>query len=225
VKVIKISDKLHEILTQLAEKRKRETGVEISVSQLIEEIVNVYLGGQRDGKTLVKVNPPREIQNEYDNVYCSRCKRKIEVNEMCMWIKYEYADGSARSVYYCLDCWYSTSALAKQYLTKKKLELTIKGLRQEADKLVEEIKKLQQQLEEIKIQLDVRQALAKIRDELSFLFSQELITREDYNRLLSRVEELLLRVEELEKKTRPVETREREKEREKIKERARLPRI
>jgi vacuolar-type H+-ATPase subunit I/STV1 len=224
VKVVKISDKLHEVLVSLAEKRKRETGVEISVSQLIEEIVNVYLGGQRDGKTLVKVNPPREIQNEYDNVYCAKCKRKIEVNEMCMWIKYEYADGSARSVYYCLDCWYSTSALAKQYLTKKKLELTVKGLRQEADKLVEEIKKLQQQLEEIKIQLDVRQALAKIREELEYLFTRELITLQDFRYFSSKVEELLLRLEELEKKTRPVPL-ELEKEKEKVKERARLPRV
>jgi len=49
----------------------------------------------------------------------------------------------------------------------------------------------------------VRRALAKIHEELEFLLSQELIRREDYNKLLSKVEELLLRIEELEKKTRP----------------------
>ena len=205
MKVVKISDKLHDILVDLVEKRRKETGVDISVSQLLEEIVNVYIGGQRDGKALVKVNSPREIQNEFENIHCSKCKKKIEIGEMCVWIKYEYADGSARSVYYCLDCWYSSSALAKQYLTKKKLELVVRGLKQEADKLVEQIKMYQQQLEEIKIQLDVRQVLAKIRDELDFLLSQELIRREDYNKLLSKVEELLLRIEELERKTKPVE--------------------
>jgi hypothetical protein len=205
MKVVKISDKLHDILVDLVEKRRKETGVDISVSQLLEEIVNIYLGGQRDGKALVKVNPPREIQNEFENVHCSKCKKKIEIGEMCIWIKYEYADNSARSVYYCLDCWYSASALAKKYIKLKELELTVKGLRQEADRLVEEIKNYQQQLEEIKIQLDVRKALAKIREELDFLLSQELIRREDYNKLLSKVEELLLRIEELEKKTKPVE--------------------
>ena len=223
MKVIKISDKLHEMLVQLVEKRKKETGVEISISQLLEEIVNIYIGGQRDGKALVKVNPPREIQNEFENIHCNRCKRKIEVGEICMWIKYEYADNSARSAYYCLDCWYSTSALAKKYLKLKELEATVRGLKKEADKLVEQIKMYQQQLEEIKIQLDVRQSLAKIREELEFLLSQRLITLQDFKQAMSKVEELLLRLEELEKRTRAFIFEPLVKEKE-IKEKAKIPR-
>jgi predicted CopG family antitoxin len=197
VKVVKISDNVYDKLKDLAEKRS------ISLNQLVEEILNVYLGGESD--RAIKKIVSMDLINEYENKRCRKCGKQLAVGEQIHYIKYEYHDGSVRVVYYCLDCWYSTSALAKQYLTKKKLELTVKGLRQEADKLVEEIKTLQQQLEEIKIQLDVRKALAKIREELDFLLSQELIRREDYNKLLSKVEELLLRIEELEKKTKPVE--------------------
>jgi hypothetical protein len=42
----------------------------------------------------------------------------------------------------------------------------------------------------------------------------QLIKIEDYNKMLSKVEELLLRLEELEKRTRPIKTVE-EKERKK----------
>jgi chromosome segregation ATPase len=146
---------------------------------------------------------------------------------MCMWVKYEYADSSARSVYYCLDCWYSTSALAKKYLKLKELEATVRGLKQEADKLVEKIKQYEKMLEELKIQLDVRQALVKLRDEMEFLLSQRLITIQDFKQALAKVEELLLRIEELEKRTRPVtfELEELEEKEKKKKERARIPRL
>jgi predicted CopG family antitoxin len=213
VKLVKVSDNVYEKLKELAEKRG------VSLNQLVEEILNVYLGGEsidRPIKRIISI----DLINEYDR-RCKRCGKQLAVGEQIHYIRYEYVDGSSRSTYYCLDCWYSTSALAKQYLTKKKLELVVRGLKQEADKLVEEIKQYEKMVEELKIQLDVRQSLAKIRDELEFLFTHELITLEDYNKLLSKVEELLLRIEELEKRTRPVEAKEKK---EKIKERARLPR-
>jgi len=197
MKVVKISDNLHDKLKELAEKRG------VSLNQLIEEILNVYLGGESDRaiKKIVSI----DLINEYEGKKCRKCGKQLAIGEQIHYIKYEYHDGSVKVVYYCLDCWYSSSALAKQYLTKKKLELVVRGLKQEADKLVEEIKRYEKMLEELKIQLDVRQALAKIREKLEFLLSQELIRREDYNKLLSKVEELLLRIEELEKKTKPVE--------------------
>jgi len=216
MKVIKISDNVYEKLKDLAEKRS------ISLNQLVEEILNVYLGGESD--RAIKKIVSMDLINEYENKRCRKCGKQLAVGEQIHYIKYEYHDGSVKTVYYCLDCWYSTSALAKQYLTKKKLELTVKGLKQEADKLVDEIKRLQQQLEEIKIQLDVRQSLAKIREELEFLLSQRLITLQDFKQAMSKVEELLLRVEELEKRTKPVMFEEPEKEREKVKERVRIPR-
>ena len=214
MKVVKISDNVYDKLKELAEKRS------ISLNQLVEEILNVYLGGESDRaiKRIVSI----DLINEYEGKKCRKCGKQLAIGEQIHYIKYEYHDGSVKVIYYCLDCWYSTSALAKQYLTKKKLELTVKGLKQEADKLVEEIKTLQQQLEEIKIQLDVRQSLAKIREELEFLLSQRLITIQDFKTLISKVEELLLRIEDLEKRTRPL-TFELEKEKkEKVKERVRL---
>jgi len=219
MKTIKISDKLHELLVSLAEKKSRALGVEYSISQLLEEIVNVYVSGVRDGKALARVSEPREIENHYDNVYCDKCKKKIEINEMCVWIKYEYTDKTSRSVWYCLDCWYSSSALAKQYLNKKKLELVVKGLRQEADKLVAEINRLTQELEQLKIDLDTRKALLKIREELEFLLTMQLISREDYFKMLNKIEELLLRVEELEKRTRPLRVEEKRVEEKQLKQR------
>jgi hypothetical protein len=60
----------------------------------------------------------------------------------------------------------------------------------------------------VKIDLDTRKALLKIREELEFLLTMQLISREDYFKMLNKIEELLLRVEELEKRTRPIKTTE-----------------
>ena len=156
MKVVKISDNVYDKLKELAEKRS------ISLNQLVEEILNVYLGGESD--RAIKKIVSMDLINEYEGKRCKKCGKTLAVGEQIHYIKYEYHDGSVKVVYYCLDCWYSASALAKQYLTKKKLELVVRGLKQEADRLVEEIKQYEKMLEEIKIQLDTRQALAKIRE-------------------------------------------------------------
>ncbi len=200
MKVVKISDNIHEKLKELAEKRN------ISINQLIEEILNVYLGGSSDKaiKRIVSV----DIVNEYENKHCSKCKKTLSVGETIHYVRYEYVDNTYKYYIYCLDCWYSTSALAKQYLSKKKLELTIKGLKQEADKLAGEIRQLQEQLEQLKIELNTREILKKTSEELYFLLSQQLITRRDYDNLLHKLQEILLLLEELDKKTKPIEIKE-----------------
>jgi len=200
LKVVKISDQLYEKLKELADKKGG-----VAINNVIEELLNIYFGSPRE-KPIKKIYD-KDIELIY-NDKCRKCGRELPAGEQAHYIRYEYEDGSSSYAVYCLDCWYSSSALAKQYLTKKKLEATIRGLRKEADKLVEEIQLLEKQLEDIKIQLDIRQSLAKIREELDFLLSIQLITREDYNKAISKVEELLLRIEELEAKTRvtPVET-------------------
>jgi cell division protein FtsB len=194
MKVVKLSDQLYDKLKELAD---RKGGV--AINNVIEELLSVYFGSPRD-KPIKKI-----IDKDIELMYggkCRKCGREIPAGEPAHYIRYEYEDGSSSYTIYCLDCWYSSSALAKQYLTKKKLEATIRGLKKEADKLVEEIQLLEKQIEDLRIQLDVRQALAKIREELDFLLSMQFITREDYNKAMSKVEELLLRIEELEAKTR-----------------------
>jgi predicted CopG family antitoxin len=214
LKVIKISDNVYEKLKELAEKRG------LSLNQLVEEILNVYLGGESD--RAIKRIVSMDLINEYEGKKCKKCGKQLAVGEQIHYIKYEYHDGSVKVIYYCLDCWYSTSALAKKYLKMKELEATIRGLKREADKLVEQIKMYQQQLEEIKIQLDVRQSLAKIREELEFLLSRELISVKDFKDAMSKIEELLLKLEELEKATRPFTFKSLEEIR--VKERVRIAR-
>ena len=200
MKVVKISDQLYDKLKELADKKGG-----VAINNVIEELLNIYLGSPRD--RAIKKIYDKDIELIY-TAKCRKCGREIPAGEQAHYIRYEYEDGSSSYAIYCLDCWYSSSALAKQYLTKKKLEATIRGLKKEADKLVEEIQLLEKQLDDLKIQLDVRQSLAKIREELDFLLSMQFITREDYNKAMSKIEELLLRIEELEAKTRvtPVET-------------------
>jgi len=194
LKVVKLSDQVYEKLKELADKKGG-----VAINNVIEELLNIYFGSPRD-KPIKKIYD-KDIELIY-NAKCRKCGKDIPAGEPAHYIRYEYEDGSSSYVIYCLDCWYSSSALAKQYLTKKKLEATIRGLKKEADKLVEEIQLLEKQANDLKIQLDVRQALAKIREELDFLLSMQFITREDYNKAMSKVEELLLRIEELEAKTR-----------------------
>lgn len=194
MKVVKLSDQVYEKLKELADKKGG-----VAINNVIEELLNIYFGSPRD-KPIKKIYD-KDIELIY-NAKCRKCGKDIPAGEPAHYIRYEYEDGSSSYVIYCLDCWYSSSALAKQYLTKKKLEATIRGLKKEADKLVEEIQLLEKQANDLKIQLDVRQALAKIREELDFLLSMQFITREDYNKAMSKVEELLLRIEELEAKTR-----------------------
>jgi Ribbon-helix-helix protein, copG family. len=196
VKVIKVSDHVHEKLVELAEKRG------LSINQLVEEILNTYLYGVSGDKGIKKFLD-KDIVLQYETK-CRRCGKELKVGEIAHYVRYEYEDNTSRTFIYCLDCWYSSSALAKQYLTKRKLELTIRGLRQEADKLTQEITRLTQELEQLKIDLDTRRALLKIREELEFLLSMQLISREDYFKMLNKIEELLLRIEELEKHTRLV---------------------
>jgi HicB family. len=196
VKVIKVSDHVHEKLVELAQKRN------ISINQLVEEILNAYLYGASFDKPIKRIID-KDLELHY-NDKCRKCGRELKAGEIAHYVRYIYEDNTSSKAIYCLDCWYSSSALAKQYLNKKRLELIIKGLKQEADKLVEEINRLQSEIEQLKIDLDTRRILAKIREELEFLLSMQLISREDYFKMLNKVEELLLRIEELEKHTRLV---------------------
>ena len=86
MKVVKISDNIHEKLKELAEKRN------ISINQLIEEILNVYLGGSSDKaiKRIVSV----DIVNEYENKHCSKCKKTLSVGETIHYVRYEYVDNT-----------------------------------------------------------------------------------------------------------------------------------
>jgi Ribbon-helix-helix protein, copG family. len=54
MKQVKVSDQLHEKLKELAEKRG------VSINQLIEEILNIYLYGAT-GKTIKRVAVDKEI--------------------------------------------------------------------------------------------------------------------------------------------------------------------
>jgi len=133
MKQIKVSDSTHEKLKEIAEKRN------ISIADLIEELLNIYLGGHAE-KTIDRIVTKEFIADS--EKFCSKCKRNINVGEVIYWVKYVYSDGGATTRYFCMEC--ANPHLAKIYKKKKEMEIVVRQLKQEADSLVEEIKRLEQ---------------------------------------------------------------------------------
>jgi HicB family. len=114
-----VSDHVHEKLVELAQKRG------VSINQLVEEILNAYLHGASGDKGIKKFFD-KDIVLQYDT-RCKMCNRELKAGEVAHYVRYVYEDDTSKSFVYCLDCWYSSSALAKQYIKKKQLELTLKA--------------------------------------------------------------------------------------------------
>ncbi|MEM1542751.1 MAG: CopG family transcriptional regulator [Ignisphaera sp.] len=147
MKQIKIDDDVHEKLKQIAEKRQ------ISINDLVRELLNIYLGGFSSERSIDKVITKEFVADT--EKYCSKCRRRIDAGESITWVKYVYSDGSAKTIYYCFEC--ANPSIGKVYRKKRELELVVKQLKSEADRLNNEINKLETIREFYKIKSDVLQ--------------------------------------------------------------------
>jgi hypothetical protein len=158
--VIKISKDLYDKLSEIAEKSQR------SIKEVVEEAIRIYVLGSLGGSKDIKSMKSGIIVNQY-NTKCYRCGRDIAPGELIYWVKYEYTDGSSRSFIYCLDCYYQSSALKEQYLTKKKLEAIIKGLKKEAEELGEKVIKLRSEVKLYDIKHQIYRLYHEVVENLS----------------------------------------------------------
>jgi Ribbon-helix-helix protein, copG family. len=132
MKQVKVSDQLHEKLKELAEKRG------VSINQLIEEILNVYLYGAT-GKTIKRVAVDKEIPALYPDK-CSKCGRPINPGDHIRYIVYEYEDSTVSKVVLCSECSLGLNPnLWRLYMKKRELETIVKQLKAEADRLAREV--------------------------------------------------------------------------------------
>jgi Ribbon-helix-helix protein, copG family. len=113
VKQIKISDDVYNKLREIAEKNGG-----ISLNNVIEMLLNLYLGGSSE-RTLDKILTKEFIADSEKT--CTRCGKKIGVGDVVYWVKYIYTDGSKATRYLCLEC--ANPYLGKLYRKKKKWKL------------------------------------------------------------------------------------------------------
>jgi len=189
MKTVKISDDVHEKLSKLAEKRN------ISLNDLITEILNVYLGGSSEERPIKNIIDKVIVATREDK--CHRCGRTIKVGEQFRYVKYIYEDAPPKVYKECIDCYLQTSALGKYYLEKRKLEITIRELKKMADELVERIERLKLSAEIFNIKNEIINLLRSIKHPLLSFNAK----KEDVQAVLEKLEkldELVSRVEKLE---------------------------
>lgn len=153
---IKVSEDVYEKLKEIADKNDG-----ISINDVIDRLLNLYLGGSTD-RTIDKILTKEFIADR--ELYCSACKRKIRVGEPVTWIKYVYSDGGAVTRYLCFEC--ASPHLGKLYKKKKEMEVVVKQLKQEADRLVEDIN----MLEQVKAVLDIKKELMQFWRDIKTTF-------------------------------------------------------
>jgi hypothetical protein len=127
---------------------------------------------------------------------------------MAYWIHVEYADGSRRSIIYCVDCYYTSidSTLAKRYLKLKELEATVRGLKKEADRLAEEVKQLEQTVNLLRLERDIEKFWYDFKNTFIDNPSVEVVKN-----FIDRMREIIDRVEALEKQLQYVKVMEKGK--------------
>jgi hypothetical protein len=180
--VIKVSDELYNELQKLAEKKGR------AVKELADEALRAYLFGSGLAGKDIKSIKSAIISIHYQSK-CARCQAQLNVNDLAYYVRYEYADGGVRSFVYCLDCYYSSSALKEQYLTKKKLEAVVRALKKEADELSEQVVKLRSEAKLYSLKYDI---LRLYRDFVDHMSDQDL--KQKLSEFLDRLEEIDARI-------------------------------
>lgn len=193
MKVIKISDQAYEQLKNLAEKRG------LSINSVVQEIINVYLGGTPEDKPIKKI-VDKDITLMYP-AKCNRCGRQLSPGDVAHYVRYEYDDAPPKVFIYCMDCWLQSSALAKYYIKKKELEATIKGLKDIADKLAEKIVKMRS---EYNIAV-VKEELMNIRRELSLTVVRNIIGENKADELVNRIALVEQKISEINEKLNEIE--------------------
>ncbi len=149
MKVVKVSDHVHERLKQLADKKG------LSINNMIEYLLEVYQGGgdRLDIKKIIE----KQIVLKYDT-RCRRCGRPLKSGELAYYTRYVYEDGSSSSFVLCLDCYYQSSeALGKFIVEREKIKQEIKSLKLYRNRLINEITNrlevILKELEKLKLML------------------------------------------------------------------------
>jgi hypothetical protein len=189
VKQIKVSDDVYDKLKQIAEKNGG-----ISLNDVVKMLLNLYLGGSAE-RTIDKILTKEFIADR--ELYCSVCKRKINIGEPVTWIKYVYNDGGSVTRYMCFEC--VNPHLGKIYRKKKEMEIIIKQLKQEADKLVEEIN----QLEQVKEVYTVKNEIIQFWRSIKTTFTDDP-NLQKIDIFFDKLNELLDKVNRLEATVKPV---------------------
>ena len=183
LKTIKVREDTHKLLKKIAEMKQ------CSIAEAIDYLVNLFFGGGSSGEKAIKAIKEKDITNAFEGLRCSRCGRPIPVGELVHWIRYEYVDGSAKTVYLCFEC--AHPQLGKLYLKKKELETVVKQLRKEADSLVK-------QIQQMKAEIDLMQIKQQIMDLWKQLSNVATLDQSKVNMLFDKLNELIERVENLE---------------------------
>jgi len=129
-------DELYNKLKELGDKSGR------SLSDLIHEAVRLYVVGavgvDKDVKSIVN----KVITVQFPSK-CYRCGKEIAKGDLAYYVRYVYSDNTAKSFLYCFDCYLGEhdEALAKQYLTIRRLKAEIRGLKKLREKLASEVER------------------------------------------------------------------------------------
>lgn len=186
---IKVSSKTYELIKKVAGERG------ISQSNLIDELITLYLGGMREGKIIKNI-----ISKQIDvlwEVKCSTCGKVLKPGDKAHYTAYVYEDGSKSSQIRCVECHMSSDPLLwKKYVKVKEYETLIKQLRSEADRLVDEIRVNQVWLDVVKVKKEV----------LSLWNTASFVLRNFSPDLLGKYEEVLNKMDEILSKLSAIET-------------------
>jgi len=186
LKVIKVSDNVYDILSDIAGKRG------ISINEVIQDIINVYLGGGSD--KAIKQIIDKDITLLYDSK-CSKCGKMLKSGDKAHYTKYVYEDGSGKSILLCPDCYINSDPLLyKKYMKIKEYEVIQKQLKSEIDRLVEELKR-----NELQVSIaGVRKEIINLWRDISFYLKSTDRDVGKYEELLGKLEEVVDKVIQLE---------------------------
>jgi Ribbon-helix-helix protein, copG family. len=190
MQAVKISDEIYNKVKELAEKTGK------SIREIVEEAINIYILGKSEAVDKdIKNIKEKWIVVKFQSK-CAKCGRQVNQGDMAYWIHVEYADGSRRSIIYCMDCYYTSidTALAKKYLKMKELEATVRGLKKEADRLAEEIKQLEQTANLLRLERDIEKFWYDFKSTFIDNPSADVVKN-----FIDRMREIIDRVEALEK--------------------------
>ena len=152
-------DELYNRLKELSDKTGR------SLSDLVSEAVRLYILGSAGVDKDVKGIVNKVITVQYPSK-CYKCGKPINQNDLAYYIRYTYSDNTAKSFLYCFDCYLGEhdTALAKQYLTLRKLKLEIRGLKKLREKLANEVEKENIKNEIANLRTELLKLLRDVKD-------------------------------------------------------------
>jgi Ribbon-helix-helix protein, copG family. len=180
---VKLSDELYEQLEKLAEKANK------SKAEIIRDALIMYLGMSHVSEKPIKDVKQKEIVAIYSGK-CHKCGKEIKPGDRIVYVRITYEDGSGRPFTYCLDCWYELNdkTIVQLELKKRKLERTVKALRNEVNKLLSVYEELERLAE-------ANSKIRKVLDEL-FVFVERVYResdseiKNDLRKFISELEDL-----------------------------------